>query len=260
MENVPCLISIPLSLVRSLKLETRNLAFSSFNPVYCFHLSFLFPLASQNHSSASLSLPLPPLSLSYSLFFLSSFFVWLSTFTTSFAISIYLLWICLSLWLLHSLTTPKANRSSPTIPRIFLSRIWYFFFFLLVNGSAFYSSFSLMGLLYFCNLCVWVPVYLVVFLGAPNWDFYINVYYSSLPIIYFCCCGCYGESYACEWKFWNWCYYCCLIPSFSDIVDFQSGKGSEFGSHGGICAICLDKIVLQETALVKGCEHAYWFV
>ncbi|KAK4855276.1 hypothetical protein QYF36_005640 [Acer negundo] len=30
-----------------------------------------------------------------------------------------------------------------------------------------------------------------------------------------------------------------------------------FGSHGGVCAICLDKIVLQETALVKGCEHAY---
>ncbi|XVF04856.1 hypothetical protein REPUB_Repub05bG0121300 [Reevesia pubescens] len=28
-------------------------------------------------------------------------------------------------------------------------------------------------------------------------------------------------------------------------------------NHGGICAICLDKIVLQETALVKGCEHAY---
>ncbi|CAA7388500.1 unnamed protein product [Spirodela intermedia] len=26
---------------------------------------------------------------------------------------------------------------------------------------------------------------------------------------------------------------------------------------GGICAICLEKIVLQETALVKGCEHAY---
>ncbi|KAG6679156.1 hypothetical protein I3842_14G116300 [Carya illinoinensis] len=32
-------------------------------------------------------------------------------------------------------------------------------------------------------------------------------------------------------------------------------KGCE--NHGGICAICLDKIVLQETALVKGCEHAY---
>ncbi|KAH7560733.1 hypothetical protein ACOSQ2_017168 [Xanthoceras sorbifolium] len=30
-----------------------------------------------------------------------------------------------------------------------------------------------------------------------------------------------------------------------------------FGSHGGDCAICLNKIVLQETALVKGCEHAY---
>ena len=32
------------------------------------------------------------------------------------------------------------------------------------------------------------------------------------------------------------------------------------GNHGGICAICLDKIVLQETALVKDCEHAYWLV
>ncbi|KAI3450032.1 hypothetical protein Pfo_006697 [Paulownia fortunei] len=27
--------------------------------------------------------------------------------------------------------------------------------------------------------------------------------------------------------------------------------------HHGVCAICLNKIVLQETALVKGCEHAY---
>ncbi|KAM7497079.1 hypothetical protein LguiA_021493 [Lonicera macranthoides] len=27
--------------------------------------------------------------------------------------------------------------------------------------------------------------------------------------------------------------------------------------HHGDCAICFDKIVLQETALVKGCEHAY---
>lgn len=32
------------------------------------------------------------------------------------------------------------------------------------------------------------------------------------------------------------------------------------GNHGGVCAICLDKIVLQETALIKGCEHAYWLV
>ncbi|KAK1406083.1 hypothetical protein QVD17_41368 [Tagetes erecta] len=28
-------------------------------------------------------------------------------------------------------------------------------------------------------------------------------------------------------------------------------------NHHGICAICLKKIALQETALVKGCEHAY---
>lgn len=27
--------------------------------------------------------------------------------------------------------------------------------------------------------------------------------------------------------------------------------------HHGVCAICLNQIVLQETALVKGCEHAY---
>lgn len=36
--------------------------------------------------------------------------------------------------------------------------------------------------------------------------------------------------------------------------------GSENDHHHGLCAICLNKIVLQETALVKGCEHAYWFV
>ncbi|KAH0732876.1 hypothetical protein KY289_004064 [Solanum tuberosum] len=28
-------------------------------------------------------------------------------------------------------------------------------------------------------------------------------------------------------------------------------------NYHGVCAICLNKIVLQETALVKGCEHAY---
>ncbi|KAL0389299.1 UNVERIFIED_CONTAM: hypothetical protein Scaly_0287000 [Sesamum calycinum] len=28
-------------------------------------------------------------------------------------------------------------------------------------------------------------------------------------------------------------------------------------NHHGVCAICLNKIVLQETALVKGCEHGY---
>ncbi|KAJ8621176.1 hypothetical protein MRB53_029705 [Persea americana] len=31
----------------------------------------------------------------------------------------------------------------------------------------------------------------------------------------------------------------------------------EISDNRGICAICLDKIPLQETALVKGCEHAY---
>jgi len=58
-----------------------------------------------------------------------------------------------------------------------------------------------------------------------------------------------------------------LLFFFFCVVDVQSEKGSETvihevgnGSHGGICAICLDEIVLQETALVKGCEHAYWFV
>ena len=29
------------------------------------------------------------------------------------------------------------------------------------------------------------------------------------------------------------------------------------GKHEGICAICLNKMVLEEMALVKGCEHAY---
>ncbi|CAJ1964984.1 unnamed protein product [Sphenostylis stenocarpa] len=56
-----------------------------------------------------------------------------------------------------------------------------------------------------------------------------------------------------------------LINEILDLsIKDLSEKGSEaeihevgFGSHGGICAICLDKIVLQETALVKGCEHAY---
>ncbi|XVF47242.1 hypothetical protein PTKIN_Ptkin03bG0093600 [Pterospermum kingtungense] len=42
----------------------------------------------------------------------------------------------------------------------------------------------------------------------------------------------------------------------------MKNKGAVVGeegceNHSGICAICLDKIVLQETALVKGCEHAY---
>lgn len=49
--------------------------------------------------------------------------------------------------------------------------------------------------------------------------------------------------------------------------DFQremhsSGEGEQVSceNHHGTCAICLSKIVLEEAALVKGCEHAYWFV
>ncbi|TYJ96112.1 E3 ubiquitin-protein ligase RNF13 isoform X2 [Cucumis melo var. makuwa] len=34
-------------------------------------------------------------------------------------------------------------------------------------------------------------------------------------------------------------------------------QGTGHGSHDGACAICLNKIALQETALVRGCEHAY---
>nr|DAD42756.1 TPA_asm: hypothetical protein HUJ06_000986 [Nelumbo nucifera] len=48
---------------------------------------------------------------------------------------------------------------------------------------------------------------------------------------------------------------------------FESQKGIEgaastitLSDNRGFCAICLEKIELQETALVKGCEHAYWFV
>lgn len=35
----------------------------------------------------------------------------------------------------------------------------------------------------------------------------------------------------------------------------NAGPGGS--GHNGFCAICLDKIDLQETALTKGCEHAY---
>ena len=39
----------------------------------------------------------------------------------------------------------------------------------------------------------------------------------------------------------------------------ENGNENVKSDHG-VCAICLNQIVLQETALVKGCEHAYWFV
>ncbi|EYU35944.1 hypothetical protein ABFS82_14G222000 [Erythranthe guttata] len=39
--------------------------------------------------------------------------------------------------------------------------------------------------------------------------------------------------------------------------DANDTTNNNNNNHHGICAICLNKIVLQETALVKGCEHAY---
>ncbi|KAK3003681.1 hypothetical protein RJ639_018451 [Escallonia herrerae] len=43
--------------------------------------------------------------------------------------------------------------------------------------------------------------------------------------------------------------------SMQDKGEMHGVSGCE--NHHGLCAICLNKIVLQETALVKGCEHAY---
>ncbi|KAK6144087.1 hypothetical protein DH2020_020907 [Rehmannia glutinosa] len=48
----------------------------------------------------------------------------------------------------------------------------------------------------------------------------------------------------------------------TEVVEDINQVGCEANStnrnnHHGVCAICLNKIVLQETALVKGCEHAY---
>ncbi|RRT49348.1 hypothetical protein B296_00029451 [Ensete ventricosum] len=43
-------------------------------------------------------------------------------------------------------------------------------------------------------------------------------------------------------------------------------KGKGWDDRGGpaagcgFCAICLEKIAMQDMALVNGCEHAYWFV
>ncbi|KAF3336851.1 E3 ubiquitin-protein ligase ICP0 [Carex littledalei] len=49
---------------------------------------------------------------------------------------------------------------------------------------------------------------------------------------------------------------CLATESGRDLKEV--GCGGESGSADfGFCAICLEKIVLQETALVKGCEHAY---
>eukprot|EP00262_Sarcandra_glabra_P002263 TRINITY_DN1252_c0_g1_i1.p1 TRINITY_DN1252_c0_g1~~TRINITY_DN1252_c0_g1_i1.p1 ORF type:complete len:235 (+),score=37.32 TRINITY_DN1252_c0_g1_i1:258-962(+) len=54
----------------------------------------------------------------------------------------------------------------------------------------------------------------------------------------------------------------CDVSSFQDqISEEQKGidcaTSSEMADGHGFCAICLEKIPIQETALVKGCEHAY---
>jgi hypothetical protein len=55
-------------------------------------------------------------------------------------------------------------------------------------------------------------------------------------------------------------YFCGIFWFQGEMESKVESSEKACGNHGGICAICLDKIVLQETALVKGCEHAYWLV
>ncbi|XP_047322379.1 uncharacterized protein LOC124926229 [Impatiens glandulifera] len=45
----------------------------------------------------------------------------------------------------------------------------------------------------------------------------------------------------------------------AEVVKQSEGEGHQVNCeiHHGTCAICLNKIALQETALVKGCDHAY---
>ncbi|KAL0418456.1 UNVERIFIED_CONTAM: hypothetical protein Sradi_1259100 [Sesamum radiatum] len=42
-------------------------------------------------------------------------------------------------------------------------------------------------------------------------------------------------------------------------INLGCGTSSTNSIHGN-CAICFNSIELEETATVKGCEHAYWFV
>lgn len=45
--------------------------------------------------------------------------------------------------------------------------------------------------------------------------------------------------------------------TMQDKTTTESGGQIMMCENHGVCAICLDKIILQETALIKGCEHAY---
>ncbi|KAL5565878.1 hypothetical protein UlMin_029042 [Ulmus minor] len=49
------------------------------------------------------------------------------------------------------------------------------------------------------------------------------------------------------------------LPAVLDLLSIQDQREmqNKAGNHGGVCAICMDEIELQEIALVKGCEHAY---
>ncbi|KAG5403425.1 hypothetical protein IGI04_009544 [Brassica rapa subsp. trilocularis] len=56
-----------------------------------------------------------------------------------------------------------------------------------------------------------------------------------------------------------------VVEAIQDLALQDQGKEKiqeethelNFGNHGGCCAICLNAIPLQETAMVKGCEHTY---
>ncbi|CAK8565348.1 unnamed protein product [Lathyrus sativus] len=52
-------------------------------------------------------------------------------------------------------------------------------------------------------------------------------------------------------------YHLSIKDLIGKVTEEEENHPVGFGKHGGICAICLEVIVLQETALVKGCEHAY---
>ncbi|CAA2999775.1 RING U-box superfamily isoform 1 [Olea europaea subsp. europaea] len=49
---------------------------------------------------------------------------------------------------------------------------------------------------------------------------------------------------------------CTAVPEEINHVVTETNNTNNTNHHG-FCAICLNKIVLEETALIKGCEHAY---
>nr|XP_043634715.1 uncharacterized protein LOC122605823 [Erigeron canadensis] len=53
-----------------------------------------------------------------------------------------------------------------------------------------------------------------------------------------------------------------VVVVVSSCQENRDGKkdGDPNENHHGLCAICLNKIALEDTALVKGCEHAYCVV